>query len=140
MVTSKRCLEKYGHPSKDNPWMTLWDVPTELEIGAIPKRIYCNKDLIDPLKSAFINLISRGYAESELLTWDGCFNVRLTTSGTSWSLHSWGIAVDVNAFENGFNKPPKLSSGFVECFTDAGFNWGGKFTRPDGMHFELAQI
>jgi hypothetical protein len=140
MVTSKRCLEKYGPPTRDNPWLTLWDVPYDLEIGVIPKRIYCNKDLINPLQSAFINLISRGYAESELLTWDGCFNVRLTTSGTSWSLHSWGIAVDVNAFENGFNKPPKLSPGFVECFTDAGFNWGGKFTRPDGMHFELAQI
>jgi hypothetical protein len=36
----------------------LWDVPTELEIGVIPKRLYCNKDLIKPLEQAFKNLIS----------------------------------------------------------------------------------
>ena len=117
--------------------MTLWDVPAEVEIGAIPKRIYCNKDLIDPLLRAFINLVSRGYAESELLTWDGCFNIRKTTSGRSQSLHSWGVAIDLNAFENGYGKPPKLSHGFVECFTDAGFDWGGEWKIPDGMHFQL---
>jgi hypothetical protein len=56
------------------------------------------------------------------------------------SLHSWGIAVDVNAFENGLGKDPKLSKAFVKCFTDAGFNWGGVWRRRDGMHFELAAI
>jgi hypothetical protein len=56
------------------------------------------------------------------------------------SLHSWGIAIDVTAFENGLGKEPKLSSGFVKCFTDAGFEWGGTWKRKDGMHFELAKI
>ena len=56
------------------------------------------------------------------------------------SLHSWGIAIDVNAFENGLNMTPKLSPGFVKCFTDNGFYWGGNFKRKDGMHFELNSI
>jgi hypothetical protein len=47
------------------------------------------------------------------------------------------MAIDVNAFENGLGKKPKLSAGFVKCFTDAGFVWGGNFARLDGMHFEL---
>jgi hypothetical protein len=140
MVRSSDCLKKYGLPDKANPWMTLWDVPIDLQIGVIPKRIYCNKDLIIPLQSAFINLISRGYAESELLTWDGCFNIRHMTGGVNWSLHSWGIAIDVNAFENGYGEEPVLSSGFVECFTDAGFDWGGDWKTPDGMHFQLSKI
>ena len=46
MVTSSQALKKYGQPSDSNPWLTLWDVPTELEIGVIPKRIYCNKDMV----------------------------------------------------------------------------------------------
>jgi hypothetical protein len=138
MITSRQCFEHYGTPSNGAPWMALWDVPKDLEIGVIPKRIYCNKDLILPLQSALINLISRGYAEGELLTWDGCFNIREMKGGLSMSLHSWGLAVDVNAFSNGFGKKPTLSKGFVECFD--GFDWGGLWTRPDGMHFQLAKI
>lgn len=140
MITAVDCLNKFGEPSKYNPWLTIWDVPLDLEIGVIPKRIYCNRLLIQPLQLAFINLISRGFAESELLTWDGCFNVRKTTGGQSWSLHSWGVAVDINAFENGYNQIPKLSLAFVDCFLDAGFDWGGAWRIPDGMHFQLKDI
>lgn len=139
MVTSSQALKKYGQPSDSNPWLTLWDVPTELEIGVIPKRIYCNKDMVKPLENAFRNLIKTGYVK-ELKTWDGCFNIRNKRGLSSMSLHSWGIAIDVNAFENGLNQTPKLSQGFVKCFTDSGFDWGGTWTRKDGMHFQLSKI
>ena len=139
MVTSAQALKKYGQPSASNKWMTLWDVPTELEIGIIPKKIYCNKDLIEPLSKALRALIVTGCVQ-ELKTWDGCFNIRKKRGLSSMSLHSWGIAIDVNAFENGLGKEPKLSARFVKCFTDNGFNWGGTWRRKDGMHFELAKI
>jgi len=139
MITSAQCLKKYGPPAADNKWMVLWDVPTHLEIGVIPKRIYCNKDLVKPLEQAFKNLIDRGYVK-ELKTWDGCFNIRKKRGLSSMSLHSWGICIDVNAFENGLNVTPKLSAGFVKCFTDASFDWGGSWTRKDGMHFQLSKI
>lgn len=119
--------------------MVVWDVPAELEIGFIPKKIYCNKDLVGPLQLAFKNLIATGYVK-ELKTWDGCFNIRQQRGYKAMSLHSWGIAVDVNAFENGLNQQPKLSAGFVKCFTDAGFDWGGTWKRKDGMHFQLSTI
>jgi hypothetical protein len=139
MITSRDCFKKYGAPTPNNPNLVLWDVPAELEIGVIPKRIYCNKDLINPLQRAFKNLISTGHVK-ELKTWDGCFNIRKIRGGSSMSLHSWAIAVDVNAFENGLGKEPKLSAGFVKCFTDAGFDWGGNWRRKDGMHFQLSKI
>ena len=139
MVSSAQALKKYGEPSQTNPNMILWDVPTELEIGIIPKRIYCNKDLVGPLSKAFKALITTGHVK-ELKTWDGCFNIRKKRGLTTMSLHSWGIAVDVNAFENGLNQTPKLSAGFVKCFTDNGFDWGGTWTRKDGMHFQLKSI
>jgi len=139
MVTSQQAQKKYGAPSESNKCMILWDVPTELEIGVIPKRIYCNKDMVKPLEQAFKNLIQRNHV-AELKTWDGCFNIRKKRGLTSMSLHSWGLAVDVNAFENGLGVKPKLSAGFVKCFTDAGFTWGGFWTRADGMHFQLSTI
>jgi hypothetical protein len=138
MVTSKQALAKYGDPNLQKA-MVLWDVPGHLEIGIIPKRIYCNRDMIEPLSKAFHNLIQTGHVK-ELKTWDGCFNIRKKRGLASMSLHSWGIAIDVNAFENQLNQTPKLSSGFVKCFTDAGFDWGGTWKRKDGMHFQLSNI
>lgn len=138
MVTPAQCLKKYGNPEKENN-MIVWDVPFELEIGAIPKKIYCNKDMIKPLSEAFMNLIGSSCIE-ELKTWDGCFNLRKQRGAKSISLHSWGIAIDVNAAWNRLGEQPTLSKRFVKCFTDAGFDWGGTWKRKDGMHFQLSSI
>jgi len=138
MITSAQALKKYGDPVKESG-MILWDVPPTLEIGVIPKRLYCNRDIVKPLTTAFSNLISRGFVQ-EMKTWDGCFNIRKKRGLASMSLHSWGLAIDVNASWNGLNQEPKLSTGFVKCFTDAGFDWGGTWQRKDGMHFQLSKI
>lgn len=135
LLTSSDCFKKYGAPELEKN-MVLWDVPTELEIGVIPKRIYCNKDLQIPLLLAFKSLIATGYIK-ELKTWDGCFNIRKKRGASSSSLHSWGVAIDINAAWNGFGKKPTLSDGFVKCFTDNGFDWGGVWSKPDAMHFQL---
>ena len=63
MVKSSDCLKKYGDPEKQKA-MVLWDVPTALEIGVIPKRVYCNKDMVKPLEAAFRNIVERGLARS----------------------------------------------------------------------------
>lgn len=138
MVTSAQCLKKYGDPTKESS-LTVWDIPGYLEVGAIPKRLYCNRDLIAPLTKALENLIRTGKV-SELKTWDGCFNIRKKRGLSSMSLHSWGIAIDVNAAWNQLGHEPTLSPEFVKCFTDVGFDWGGTWTRKDGMHFQLSKI
>jgi len=139
MISHIDCLKKYGPAAPDNKWLTLWDVPAHLEIGVIPKRIYCNKDLVEPLSRAFECLIRTGHVK-ELKTWDGCFNIRKVRGRNAPSLHSWGVAIDVNAFENGLGSVSRLSTGFVSCFTDNGFDWGGKWSRTDPMHFQLSKI
>ena len=139
MVTSNDCLKKYGAPSESNPCLVVWNIPRELQVSVVPKRVFINKDMIEPLTNAIKNLIDRKHI-LEMKTWDGCFNIRKKRELTTWSLHSWAIAVDVNAFENGLNMEPKLSKEFVQCFLDAGFEWGGTWHRKDGMHFQLAKI
>jgi hypothetical protein len=138
MVTSAQALKKYGDPQKQSA-LIMWDVPGYLEVGVIPKRIYCNKDLIEPLAKALQALITTDHVK-ELKTWDGCFNIRKKRGQSSMSLHSWAIAVDLNAAWNCFGCKPVLSAGFVKCFTDNGFEWGGTWSKPDGMHFQLAKI
>ncbi len=148
MVTSAQALKKYGAPEKELG-MTLWDVPGFLEIGVIPKKLYCNKDMIKPLAAAFQALISTGHVK-ELKTWDGCFNIRKKRGLNSASLHSWGIAIDVNHSDNSLGKTYQqlisegkkpFSEGFLKCFRDNGFDCGGDWLkRPDRMHFQLSKL
>jgi hypothetical protein len=140
IITSSDCYKKYGDPHTEK-FMAMWDVPSELEIGVIPRRIYCNIDLVLPLSNAFKSLIETGMV-NELKTWDGCFNIRQVrgyenSNPPKMSLHSWGIAIDVNAFENGMGKIGRLSDGFISCFKQNGFDYGGEFSRSDPMHFQL---
>ena len=140
MVTSADCLKRFGNPEKESG-LTLWYVPQYVwqNIPTIPRKIYCNEQLILPLEIAFLNVIDRGL-QDEIKTWDGCFNIRKARGLKSLSLHSWAIAIDINAAWNGLGKKPTMSKELVRCFTDAGFDWGGYWTRPDGMHFQLSYL
>lgn len=154
MITSSQALRQYGDPnllSTQNKHFEVWTVPADIRtalshvrfsaVGTIgfPSRIFVNKDFKAPLEKALRNLISRGFA-NELKTWDGVFIIRNKRGLSSLSLHSFALAVDVNASENGLGREPKLSAGFVKCFTDAGMDWGGVWRRKDGMHFQLSKL
>jgi hypothetical protein len=102
-------------------------------------RIYGHELMEAPLRQAFQNLVDRGYA-LQWLTYEGCLSIRPKTAGNDPSTHSWGLAIDLNAGRNGYGKKPTLSPGFVKCFTDAGFTWGGSWHTPDGMHFQLPKL
>ncbi len=135
MLTSNACFMRYGDPVKEKN-MSVWTVPEGLQMHVVPKRIYCNNDFISPLSRAFKNILDRKLT-LQLKTWDGCFNIRKKRGALSQSLHSWGLAIDINAAWNGYGKTPNMSKELVACFTDAGFDWGGTWAKPDGMHFQL---
>lgn len=156
-VTGLDLYRKYGHPDLIIKQLVVWDVPPELEKGIIPHKVYCHPNMIPPLTQGFKNLIDRGFV-SELKTWDGCWNNRIIRGRENdylelvregkmeqaiklKSIHAWAMAFDVNAATNGLGQKPTLSAGFVKCFTDADFEWGGSWkNRPDGMHFQLATV
>lgn len=158
MITGLDCYEKWGDPNTtfdEGSYMVVWKVPKYIWklIPAIPRRIYCNQEMIVPLETAFLNIINRKLTK-ELKTWDGCFQVRpirgyedlvkkLLAQGkvkeamVYMSIHSWGIAIDINAAWNALGKDPQMSPELVKCFEDAGFEWGGNWKRKDGMHHQL---
>jgi hypothetical protein len=148
----QRLLERYGNPASDpkgfqSKHMVLWTVPMWIDthIPALPNKIYINRDAINPLETVLNRLISLG-PYKEITTWDGCFNIRFVRgSKTKMSIHSWGLAIDINAADNPLNmtKEKAASYGlkpfsklFDEIWADAGWTCGSSFTRPDGMHFE----
>lgn len=154
MVTSAQALKKYGDPNlliTQQKHFVVWEVDADIReafkhvrfsaVGTIgfPKKIFINKDFQPILEQALRNVIDRGLTK-ELKTWDGCFIIRTKRELKSLSLHSWAIAIDVNMAENQLRATPKLSPAFVKCFTDAGMDWGGTWTRKDGMHFQISKI
>jgi hypothetical protein len=146
--SSTKFLKRYGEPEPTLQWeskhLVLWDVPDDInrELPVIPNKIYCNKDLVKPLEAVFRDLI-KAYKAGELkpldslMTWDGCYNIRKKRGLSSLSVHSYGMAVDVNAFRNGLGKTPTFSDAFAKIWEKHGFIWGGRWSRLDGMHFEL---
>lgn len=52
------------------------------------------------------------------------------------SLHSWGIACDINWFENHYKGESKLHPIVVNAFKSIGFTWGGDWRTKDPMHFQ----
>jgi len=127
--------------------MVLFDVPLDIATawvneasgrGMPTRRIYCNLDLVDPLRQALENVRAAGLV-SELKTFDGCFNIRaIRNSSGRVSTHAYGLAIDINAAENPLGAEPALTLDFVQCWESAGFDWGGRFQRQDGMHFSYA--
>ncbi len=83
--------------------------------------------------------LSQERLTSELVTLDGCWNIRPVRGSSLLSTHAYGVAIDLNVATNKLGEKPTLSAAFVKCFTDQGFNWGGLFKdRVDGQHFSYA--
>ena len=99
----------------------------------VPKEHGISKGYLRPAEGAVANGEGPGISR-------GCFNIRRARNGVYMSLHSWGLAVDVDANWNRLGQRPVISAGVVACFTDAGFEWGGTWERPDGMHFQLKEL
>ena len=138
LLTDKDCLHLYGQPEKQ-AFMTVFVVPDDLHVGTIPKKIYCNRDMVKPLTAALSNIVSQNLID-EIKTWDGCFNIRQKRgTNDAMSLHSWGVAIDINAAWNRFGAVPTMPKELVKCFKDVGFDWGGDWSHPDGMHFQLSR-
>lgn len=138
MLTSTKALTRYGKPELEAA-MVVWHVPPECQVGAVPRRIYCNKDVVKPLERALRCIVQKKLGD-KIKTWDGCFNIRRKRAGSSPSLHSWGLAIDINASWNRMGQKSQQDPELVECFTDAGFDWGGAWSNPDAMHFQICEF
>ena len=75
-------------------------------------------------------------AEIDISPDDWSYNNRKIRGGDSKSMHSWGIAIDVNALTNVLGTEGDMPQAVVDAWEAEGGEWGGDWTRPDPMHFE----
>ena len=100
----------------------------------------CHRLMWEPLEGALNQILEEsleGYLSiEEWRSSGGCYAPRRISrfdAGGSISRHAWGIAIDINT-KSGY--PPRI----VEIFNSWGFAWGGTWTSPDEMHFELRDL
>lgn len=144
MKTQAQLISKFGDPYKDRlgferKWMKVWIVPQDIR-AAIPclrEKIYLNKLIQVPLEKTLRKLIELGL-HTEIVSEDGVFNIRAKRGSSGISLHSWGIAIDLNAKLNPFRGKVTWSAAFLQVWRDLGWICGADWSpaSKDGMHFQ----
>ena len=129
---------------RDGTWITIdqtWK-NENIETKRVPilGRITCHRLMWEPLVGVLNQIIEEGLesglSREQFISSGGCYAPRRISrfdSGGSISRHAWGIAIDINT-RTGYK--PRI----VEIFNDWGYAWGGTWTSPDAMHFELRSL
>ena len=100
----------------------------------------CHRLMWGPLEGALNQIVDEGLANTlsveDFKKSGGCYAPRRINrfdAGGSISRHALGIAIDINT-KSSYH--PRV----VEIFNSWGFAWGGTWTSPDKMHFELRDL
>lgn len=122
------------------------------DLGSKVTKFQCHKKVAESLERIFARELDHyGLAEIQRLGLDlfgGCLNVRkMRGSTTSWSIHSWGCAVDIDPERNALNmhraqatldNPPY--DPFWRFVYDEGAIGLGLERDYDWMHFQFARL
>jgi hypothetical protein len=111
----------------------VFDLP-----GVPVRRLYVNKHVGPSLREALAACVALndGYKIRTI----GCFAPRVKRVNGELSVHSWGAAIDINADTNPLSLDGVLRrdipDAWVAEFEKRGWTWGGRFKKPDSMHFQ----
>jgi hypothetical protein len=79
----------------------------------------------------------------EATDYGGIYNFRPKRGGSSLSMHSWGIAIDLDADDNSFRAAwpvvADMPLEIMEGFAREGWKSAGAFWGYDAMHFEATR-
>ena len=106
-------------------------------------RVTCHRVMLPQLRAVLTEVVQRGLADKiHPDEYAGCYYPRYIgyDPAKGLSLHSWGIAVDLNVPGNQRGTAGEMDRQVVAIFKKWGFAWGGDWSYTDPMHFELASI
>lgn len=128
----------HGRIQPDAAWAAA-NIRTERVpiLGAVT----CHRVLLPQLRAALTEVVSRGLAaEIHPDEYAGCYYPRYIAGTTQLSLHSFGIALDLNVPGNQRGTVGEIDRTVVAIFKKWGFAWGGDWAWTDPMHFELSAL
>ena len=124
----------------DRGWVTEY---IRTETVPILGTVTCNKGMLPQFRAALTQIELEGLAgEINPEEYAGCYYPRYIGRDPSngLSLHSWGIAFDINVPTNLRGMKGDIHPRVVQIFKNWGFAWGGDWSYTDPMHFEMAEV
>ncbi|HVM28079.1 MAG TPA: M15 family metallopeptidase, partial [Mycobacteriales bacterium] len=127
-----------GTIEPDAEWVRKNIVTTTVPIMG---RVTCHRLMVPQLRGALQEVQDAGLGHL-LKTYDGCYVPRFIARNpdNSISLHTWGIAIDMDAATNYRGIRGTMDDRIVAIFKRWGFRWGGDWKYTDPMHFELGAL
>lgn len=148
----KECFEKYGQVGENQVTLVLpWPMRVAWEKGKIIHQFSVHAKVKDSALRCFTR-IGKAYSDAQraelgINLWGGCLNVRKMRGGSSYSMHSWGIAIDFDPERNQlkWNKAKaRLARPDAETFwkiwEDEGWVSLGRSRDYDWMHVQAARL
>lgn len=156
MITEAQLIAKYGNPNKTGTGYLTWlNLPYPMYLNwenqTCIRRIQCHKLVVDSLKAIFTDILNHyGIDEIKRLQLDdygGCFNYRyMRGSTTKLSVHSWGVAIDLDPDRNLLKETAKTArfarpeyKAMIDIFYKHGWESLGREENRDWMHFQVAK-
>lgn len=144
----QRSLKKfYGEPG-DESNLVMIEFPYPMYYGGKHvTRTMVHKKCADSLLKVLNNIKDlfpyHPQVQDEANDYGGIFNFRNKRGGTSYSLHAWGAAIDLDADDNTFRDSWPMKADMpleiMECFAREGWKSAGVFWGYDAMHFEATK-
>lgn len=114
-----------------------WPCVLSWDRTAVVKRFQVHAAIKDHF-AWVINALHEDGVGEELRYYGGGFNFRPQRGSSKLSTHVFICAWDFNPERNKLGTEGDMNPRIVEIFEANGFTWGGRWRRPDPMHFQFA--
>jgi hypothetical protein len=136
----------YGAPGKGivtvplpYPMRLAWDPTTTVTRTQCHHRVTTSlQGILESVRDHYGSIGALRDARMDLL--GGVFNLRRMRGGSSWSLHAYGAAIDLDPTNNGLTTPwpaqATMPLAVVQIFERAGWTSLARVIGRDAMHFQ----
>jgi len=146
-------VEYYGPVGENQTSLILpYSLKLAWDESITVKKLTCNEKVASSLYTIFEKTL-KCYGEDKvkklrLDIFGGCLNVRkMRGSTTSWSIHSWGAAIDLDPDKNALKMTSKQATfakpeykEFWQIVESEGWTSLGRARNYDWMHFQAANL
>lgn len=153
VIKQSECAKRFGNPYNDG-WGATHIVhvkcPWQLHMGPIQVPYIKINSIAAKSLTGVLNHVwdLSGKDPAKIAAWhadqfSGDWVIRQARGLRMISMHAYGLAVDFDAPHNQLGSKKhffQADNPLIKTFLDAGWTWGGTWSRPDAMHVQFAKV